>query len=121
MLFRSPVDSADFNSTINNLLPGVSNSDEFISSSDEFLSGSECPLDDFSEFEREKITDPVLLIKFLCFKTAFACDLGLFEWRLMPLGFCNATATFQRIMAKSFKGIEQREGSLVMSYVDDVT
>ena len=38
----------------------------------------------------------------------------------MPFGLCNATATFQRMMAKAFKGIEQREGSLVMCYVDDV-
>ena len=58
---EAPVDSADFNCTINNLLPGISNSDEFRSSSDEFLSCSECPLDDFSEFERDKITDPELL------------------------------------------------------------
>ena len=54
------------------------------------------------------------------FKTAFACELGLFEWRRMPFGLCNATATFQRMMAKALKGIEQREGSLVMCYVDDV-
>ena len=34
---------------------------EFIDSSDEFLSGSECPLDDFSEFEREQQLEPALL------------------------------------------------------------
>ena len=34
---------------------------EFIDSSDEFWSGSECPLDDFSEFEREQQLDPALL------------------------------------------------------------
>ena len=38
----------------------------------------------------------------------------------MPFVLCNATATFQRMMAKAFKGIQQREGSLVMCYVDDV-
>ena len=38
----------------------------------------------------------------------------------MPFELCNATATFQRMMAKVFKGIGQREGSLVMCYVDDV-
>ena len=30
---EAPVDSADFNCTINKLIPGVSNSDQFISSS----------------------------------------------------------------------------------------
>ena len=34
---------------------------EFIDSSTEFLSGSECPLDDFSEFEREQQLDEALL------------------------------------------------------------
>ena len=34
---------------------------EFIDSSTEFLSGSECPLDDFSEFEREQQLDQALL------------------------------------------------------------
>ena len=29
-------------------------------------------------------------------KTAFACELGLFELRRMPFGLCNASATFQR-------------------------
>ena len=34
---------------------------EFIDSSTEFLSGSDCPLDDFSEFEREQQLDQALL------------------------------------------------------------
>ena len=27
-------------------------------------------------------------------KTGFACELGLFQWKRMPFGLCNATATF---------------------------
>ena len=32
-------------------------------------------------------------------KTALACELRLFEWRRMPFGMCNASATFQRAIA----------------------
>ena len=32
-------------------------------------------------------------------KTAFACELGLFEWRRMPFGMCNVSAIFQRAIA----------------------
>ena len=34
---------------------------EFIDASTDFLSGYECPLDDFSEFEREQQIDQALL------------------------------------------------------------
>ena len=38
----------------------------------------------------------------------------------MPFRLCNATATFQRMMAKALRTVESREGSLVMCYIDDV-
>ena len=53
-------------------------------------------------------------------KTAFACELGLFEWLYMPFGLCNATATFQRAIIKALASILQRHGSVVMCYIDDV-
>ena len=48
-------------------------------------------------------------------KTAFACELGLFEWRRMPFGMCNASATFERAIARALRKIVNREGSMVMA------
>ena len=53
-------------------------------------------------------------------KTAFACELGLFHWKRMPFGLCNAPATFQRAMTKILQNVVQRYGNLVMCYIDDV-
>ena len=53
-------------------------------------------------------------------KTAFTCELGLFEWRRMPFGMCNASATFERAIARALKNIVNREGSMVMVYIDDI-
>ena len=53
-------------------------------------------------------------------KTAFACELGLFEWRRMPFGLCNASATFQRAISRALAKIKQRHGSMVMAYIDDI-
>ena len=38
----------------------------------------------------------------------------------MPFGLCNATATFQRLMAHALTGVTKKYGNLVMCYVDDV-
>ena len=53
-------------------------------------------------------------------KTGFACELGLYQWKRMPFGLCNATATFQRLMAQALTRVTKRYGNLVMCYVDDV-
>ena len=53
-------------------------------------------------------------------KIGFACELGLFQWKRMPFGLCNATATFQRLMAHALIGVTKKYGNLVMCYVDDV-
>ena len=52
--------------------------------------------------------------------TGFACKLGLFQWKRMPFGLCNATATFQRLMAQALARLTKKYGNLVMCYVDDV-
>ena len=53
-------------------------------------------------------------------QTGFACELGLFQWKRMPFGLCNATAIFQRLMAHALIGATKKYGNLVMCYVDDV-
>ena len=53
-------------------------------------------------------------------KTAFACELGLFEWQRMPFGLCNASATFQRAIARALRKFINRKGSMVMVYIDDI-
>ena len=53
-------------------------------------------------------------------KTGFACELGLFQWKRMPFGFCNATATIQRLMAQALMSVTKKYGNLIMCYVDDV-
>ena len=53
-------------------------------------------------------------------KTGFACELRLFQWKRMPFGLCNATATFQLLMAHALRGLTKKYGNLVMCYVDDV-
>ena len=53
-------------------------------------------------------------------KTAFACELGLFEWRRTPFGMCNASTIFQRAIARALQEIVNREGSMVKAYIDDI-
>ena len=38
----------------------------------------------------------------------------------MPFGMCNASATFQRAKTQALRNIVNREGSMVMAYIDDI-
>ena len=38
----------------------------------------------------------------------------------MPFGLCNATATFQLLMAQALTSVTKKYGNLIMCYVDEV-
>ena len=50
-------------------------------------------------------------------KTAFTTHAGLFEFTVMPLGLCNAPATFQRLMEVVLAGLACEK---CLIYLDDV-
>ena len=50
-------------------------------------------------------------------RSAFATPAGLFQFRVMPFGLCNAPATFERLMSQVLRGL-QWDRCLV--YIDDI-
>ena len=50
-------------------------------------------------------------------KTAFVTRGGLFEYKTMPFGLCNAPSTFQRCMEIIFRGIQWKH---LLIYLDDI-
>ena len=50
-------------------------------------------------------------------KTAFATQSGLFKFKVMPFGLCNAPATFQRLMDLVLAGVQW---SHCLMHMDDI-
>ena len=50
-------------------------------------------------------------------KTAFATNSGLFQFKVMPFGLCNAPATFERMMDRVLQGLWW---SHCLVYLDDI-
>ena len=51
-------------------------------------------------------------------KTTFTCPFGIYSYRRMPFGMCNAPATFQRCMLSILSDLVER---IMEVYIDDIT
>jgi len=49
-------------------------------------------------------------------KTAFTCPFGIYAYRKMPFGLCNAPATFQRCMLAIFSDLVEK---FIEVFMDD--
>ena len=50
-------------------------------------------------------------------KSAFIVRNGLYQWKCMPFGLCNAPATFERLMEKVMAGLQWE---ILLIYLDDI-
>ena len=50
-------------------------------------------------------------------KSAFAVSGGLYQWKVMPFGLCNAPATFERLMERILTGLHWE---ILLVYLDNV-
>ena len=50
-------------------------------------------------------------------KSAFSTSSGLYEWKVLPFGLCNAPSTFERLMESVLSGLHWE---ILLIYLDDV-
>lgn len=50
-------------------------------------------------------------------KSAFVVRGGLYSWKVMPFGLCNAPSTFERLMERVLRGLHWE---VLLVYLDDV-
>ena len=50
-------------------------------------------------------------------KSAFTVRGGLYQWRVMPFGLCNAPSTFERLMERILTGLHWE---ILLVYLDDI-
>ncbi len=50
-------------------------------------------------------------------KSAFSTSSGLYEWKVLPFGLCNAPSTFERLMENVLSGLHWE---ILLIYLDDV-
>lgn len=53
-------------------------------------------------------------------KTAFVTPTGTYQFRVLPMGLCNAPATFQRVMTKVLGKLTEGADACVVIYLDDL-
>lgn len=51
-------------------------------------------------------------------KTPFTTEAGLWQFRVMPFGLCNAPATFEQLMDKVLAGLPPTVATV---YIDDIS
>ena len=71
----------------------------------------------FSTFDLRSGFHQVALSKDDADKTAFITRRGMFRFKTMPFGLCNAVATFQRLMDLALTGLNY---DICLAYLDDI-
>jgi len=71
----------------------------------------------FSTFDLRSAYHRVLINPADSDKTAFICHRGMYKFRRMPFGLCNAGATFQRLMDTVMSGLHFQ---VCLIYLDDI-